>query len=30
VGNGISMVAFPWLVLQRTGNAVDASIGRLV
>ncbi|NTY60010.1 MFS transporter [Mycolicibacterium sphagni] len=24
--NGISMVAFPWLVLQRTGNAVDASI----
>ncbi|WP_197381943.1 MFS transporter [Mycolicibacterium mengxianglii] len=25
-GNGISMVAFPWLVLQRTGSAVDASI----
>ncbi|MCX2930826.1 MFS transporter [Mycobacterium sp. CVI_P3] len=24
--NGISLVAFPWLVLQRTGNAVDASI----
>ncbi|BBY62522.1 MFS transporter [Mycolicibacterium helvum] len=24
--NGISMVAFPWLVLQRTGSAVDASI----
>ena len=24
--NGISMVAFPWLVLQRTGNATDASI----
>ncbi len=24
--NGISMVAFPWLVLQRTGRAVDASI----
>ena len=24
--NGISMVAFPWLVLQRTGNAIDASI----
>ena len=26
VANGISMVAFPWLVLQRTGSAVDASI----
>lgn len=26
VGNGISIVAFPWLVLQRTGSAVDASI----
>lgn len=25
-GNGISMVAFPWLVLQRNGSAVDASI----
>jgi H+ antiporter protein len=25
-GNGISMVAFPWLVLQRTGSALDASI----
>ena len=24
--NGISMVAFPWLVLQRTGNATDASL----
>ena len=24
--NGITMVAFPWLVLQRTGRAVDASI----
>ena len=24
--NGIWMVAFPWLVLQRTGNATDASI----
>jgi MFS family permease len=24
--NGISMVAFPWLVLQRTGDAVDAAI----
>jgi len=24
--NGISMVALPWLVLQRTGNATDASI----
>lgn len=24
--NGISMVAFPWLVLQRTGSAVDASV----
>ncbi|WP_255506968.1 MFS transporter [Mycolicibacterium sp. 018/SC-01/001] len=25
-GNGISMVAFPWLVLQRTGSALDASV----
>jgi H+ antiporter protein len=25
-GNGITMVAFPWLVLQRNGSAVDASI----
>lgn len=25
-GNGISMVALPWLVLQRNGSAVDASI----
>jgi H+ antiporter protein len=25
-GNGISMVAFPWLVLQRNGSAVDASV----
>jgi H+ antiporter protein len=25
-GNGISMVAFPWLVLQRTGSATEASI----
>lgn len=25
-GNGISIVAFPWLVLQRTGSAVDASV----
>ncbi len=24
--NGISMVAFPWLVLQRTHNATDASL----
>jgi MFS family permease len=24
--NGISLVAFPWLVLQRNGSAVDASI----
>lgn len=24
--NGISMVAYPWLVLQRTGNATDASV----
>lgn len=24
--NGISMVAFPWLVLQRTGSAVDAAV----
>src|SRR5690349_12438660 len=25
-GNGISMVAFPWLVLQRNGSALDASV----
>lgn len=25
-GNGISIVAFPWLVLERTGSALDASI----
>jgi len=25
-GNGISIVAFPWLVLQKTGSAIDASI----
>lgn len=25
-GNGISLVAFPWLVLQRHGSAVEASI----
>ncbi len=25
-GNGISIVAFPWLVLQRDGSAIDASI----
>jgi MFS family permease len=25
-GNGISLVAFPWLVLQRDGSASDASI----
>jgi H+ antiporter protein len=25
-GNGISMIAFPWLVLQRNGSALDASI----
>jgi H+ antiporter protein len=25
-GNGISMIAFPWLVLQRNGSAFDASI----
>ena len=25
-GNGISMIAFPWLVLQRSGSALDASI----
>jgi MFS family permease len=25
-GNGISLVAFPWLVLQRSGSASDASI----
>lgn len=25
-GNGISIVAFPWLVLQRNGSAVDASL----
>ena len=26
MGNGLSLVALPWLVLKRTGNAVDASI----
>ncbi len=25
-GNGITLVAFPWLVLQRNGSAVEASI----
>lgn len=25
-GNGITMVAFPWLVLQRNGSAVEAAI----
>ena len=25
-GNGISIVAFPWLVLQRNGSALDASV----
>ncbi|OBK75508.1 MFS transporter [Mycobacterium sp. 1274761.0] len=25
-GNGVSLVAFPWLVLQRNGSALDASI----
>jgi H+ antiporter protein len=25
-GNGISMIAFPWLVLQRNGSAVEASV----
>lgn len=25
-GNGISLVAFPWLVLQRNGSAIEASI----
>jgi H+ antiporter protein len=25
-GNGISMIAFPWLVLQRNGSALDASV----
>jgi H+ antiporter protein len=25
-GNGISLIAFPWLVLQRNGSASDASI----
>lgn len=25
-GNGISIVAFPWLVLQRNGSAFDASV----
>ena len=25
-GNGISMVAFPWLVLQRTGSATEAAL----
>ena len=26
VGNGISLIAFPWLVLQHNGSAFDASI----
>ncbi|MUM16548.1 MFS transporter [Mycobacterium sp. CBMA271] len=26
IGNGISIVALPWLVLQRTGSAADAAI----
>ena len=25
-GNGITIVAFPWLVLQRNGSALDASL----
>ncbi|CAJ1498569.1 MFS transporter [[Mycobacterium] burgundiense] len=25
-GNGISIIAFPWLVLQRNGSAVEASV----
>ena len=25
-GNGISLIAFPWLVLQHNGSASDASI----
>src|SRR5882757_4058100 len=25
-GNGISMIAFPWLVLQRNGSALEASV----
>ncbi len=25
-GNGISLIAFPWLVLQRNGSASDAAI----
>ncbi|MGZ8714073.1 MAG: MFS transporter [Mycobacterium sp.] len=25
-GNGISIVAFPWLVLQRNGSAIEASV----
>src|SRR5215207_10411602 len=25
-GNGISLVAFPWLVLQRNGSALEASV----
>src|SRR6478752_8278250 len=25
-GNGISLIAFPWLVLQHNGSALDASI----
>ena len=25
-GNGISIVAYPWLVLQRNGSALEASI----
>ena len=27
-GNGISIVAFPWLVLQRNGSALDARSSR--
>lgn len=26
IGNGVSIVAIPWLVLQRTGSAADAAI----
>ena len=25
-GNGISLVAFPWLVLERTGSATEAAV----
>ena len=25
-GNGISIIAFPWLVLQRNGSAAEASV----